>query len=96
MSPINSRLLQAHEQLKAATLELVAAHEAIPDSEFTPDIPSVIICGYDPARNEGTFTMLGNVSHAAQSLEKVLADPAHSPFRDALMQAIEMRILFEQ
>jgi hypothetical protein len=93
MSQANSRLLQAQEQLKAAVAEITAAHEAIPDEDFTKDIPSVLVCIYDPVLNQGHFTLLGNVTHAAGALEEVLNDPEHYPFKMSLLDAMQDRLL---
>lgn len=92
MSQATDQLYYAFELLETALAEIAAAQLAIPDEEFTLDLPSVLVCSYEPLQERSRFTLLGTVHHAAQALEEGLADPVNTPFRKAVIRAMVGRL----
>jgi hypothetical protein len=95
MSQSTNRLLYAFEALNAAIAEFRDAQEAISDDEFTQDLPSVLVCSYEPLLEKSRFTLLGTVDHVARTLEGSLADPENLPFRLCFAQAIQRRAIIQ-
>jgi hypothetical protein len=96
MSQATNRLHQAFDLLKVALTEVKEASEALPDEEYTLDLPTVLMCTYEPLLNRGTFTLLGTVEDGALAFEKGFSDPENYPFRQALAAAMARRMANRQ
>jgi hypothetical protein len=92
MSQATDRLNKAFEQLQVVLAEIAAAQQAIPDEEYTLDLPTVLVSTYEPRQSKGSFVLMGTVHHAAKSFERGLHDPENYPFRDALVEAMGERV----
>lgn len=95
MSQSTSRLFYAFEAVKAAIAELREASLALPDTEYSLDLPTVLVCSYEPLQKQAQFTLLGTVHHVAQTMVQAMAQPENYPFREAFMEAIEQRMAQE-
>ena len=92
MSQSTSRLFYAFEAVKAAIAELREAALALPNEEYTQDLPTVLVCSYEPLQKQAQFTLLGTVHHAAQTFEQAMTKPENDPFRHAFMEAMQHRL----
>jgi hypothetical protein len=96
MSQATNRLHQAFDLLKVALAEVTEASHALPDDEYTLDLPTVLVCSYEPLQQKGTFTLLGTVEHAAHAFEEAFSDPENYPFRRSVAQAMGRRMANRQ
>jgi hypothetical protein len=96
MSQATNRLHHAFDLLKVALAEVTEASHALPDEEYTLELPTFLVCSYEPLQQKGTFTLLGTVEHAAQAFEKALSDPGNYPFRNAIASAMARRMANRQ
>ena len=88
MSHSTNRVFQAFEAVNAAIAEFHAAQEGISDEEFTQDLPSVLVCTYEPLKKQAGFTLLGTVHHVANVLVHAMDAPENLPFSHAFTDAL--------
>jgi hypothetical protein len=92
MSQSTNRVFQAFAAVNAAIAELQAAQEGISDDEITLDLPSVLLCTYEPLKHQAGFMLVGRTNHITQVLAASMDIPANLAFSSAFTDALAKQL----